>query len=116
VVADGVKTDAFFEIVKSQALGPGSAERHGAIDAMAGSIRCFQPSVILFRVRVSLRSSISRISGTKIGVMPMMHRASQCECWILQSMIRVAMFMKALVKAAPMTAMRYDPLVSMGRA
>jgi hypothetical protein len=41
VVADGVKTDAFFEIVKSQALGPGSAERHGAIDAMAGSIRCF---------------------------------------------------------------------------
>jgi hypothetical protein len=44
VVADGVKTDAFFEIVTSQALGPGSAERHGAIDAidaMAGSIRCF---------------------------------------------------------------------------
>ena len=36
MVADGVKTDAFFEIVKSQALGPGSAERHGAIDAMAG--------------------------------------------------------------------------------
>jgi hypothetical protein len=41
VVADGVKTDAFFEIVKSQTLGPGSAERHGAIDAMAGSISCF---------------------------------------------------------------------------
>jgi hypothetical protein len=41
VVADGVKTDAFFEIVTSQGLGQGSVERHGAIDAMAGSISCF---------------------------------------------------------------------------